>query len=277
MGDSYRGAGDQSEVCQVETGAGADGRENRTCSGTLATMAEAHGDTSPGPPSNPERSVLHRARPSASWARPLLFAVIVVVLIAGLGRISGLLPSLGNPFSAQSVDRSQPTLLEAIKDLSEYRAATGQFQVVLDVEEDTPFVPSFVKGERTVFLAGGTVDASVDFTRIARGEIEVSDDGESVTVRLPPARLSPPRIDPERSYVVSRNRGLLDRAASVFADNPTGERELYLLAEEKLAAAAADSDLVERAQDNTRDMLQSMLGSLGFDDVEVTFERNPAI
>ncbi|MDP8986917.1 MAG: DUF4230 domain-containing protein, partial [Actinomycetota bacterium] len=166
---------------------------------------------------------------------------------------------------------------EAIKDLSEYRAATGQFQVILDVEEDTRFVPSFVKGERTVFLAGGTVDASVDFAKVARGEIQVSDDREAVTVRLPRAHLSPPRIDPERSYVVSRNRGLLDRAASVFADNPTGERELYLLAEEKLAAAAADSDLRERAEDNTRAMLESMLRSLGFDEVEVVFERNPAL
>jgi hypothetical protein len=240
-------------------------------------MVDAHGDTAPGPPSTPERTPLGRGGSPASWIRPVLFAVIVVVLVAGLGRVSGLLPSLGNPFSTESVDRSHPTVLEAIKDLSEYRAATGQFQVILDVEEDTRFVPSFVKGERTVFLAGGTVDASVDFTKLARGEVEVSDDGGAVTVRLPRARLSPPRIDPERSYVVSRNRGLLDRAASVFADSPTGERELYLLAEEKLAAAAADSDLAERAEDNTRDMLESMLRSLGFTDVDVVFERNPAI
>lgn len=239
-------------------------------------MAQPHGDTAAGPPSTAEHTPLHRARPPASWARPVLFAVIVVVLIAGLGRVSGLLPSLGNPFSTKSVDRSQPTILEAIKDLSEYRAATGQFQVVLDVEDDTRFVPSFVRGERTVFLAGGTVDASVDFSRIARGEVEVSDDGTAVTVRLPRAHLSAPRIDPERSYVVSRNRGLLDRAASVFADSPTGERELYLLAQDKLAAAAADSDLAGRAEDNTRDMLESMLRSLGFDDVEVVFERNVA-
>lgn len=239
-------------------------------------MAQAHGDASADPPSTAEQTPLHRARPPASWARPVLFAVIAVVLVAGLGRVSGLLPSLGNPFSTKAVDRSQPALLEAIKDLSEYRAATGQFQVVLDVEDDTRFLPSFVRGERTVFLAGGTVDASVDFSRIARGEVEVSDDGRAVTVSLPRAHLSPPRIDPERSYVVSRNRGLLDRAASVFADSPTGERELYLLAQEKLAAAAADSNLAGRAEDNTRDMLESMLRSLGFDEVEVVFERNVA-
>jgi hypothetical protein len=240
-------------------------------------MAPASEDTASGPAATSRRWPPDRARPPASWARPVLFAVIAVVLVAGLGRVSGLLPSLGNPFSTESVDRSQPTVLEAIKDLSEYRAATGQFQVILDVEDDTRFVPSFLRGERTVFLAGGTVDASVDFSKLARGEVEVSDDGTAVTIRLPRAHLSPPRIDPERSYVVSRNRGLLDRAASVFSDSPTGERELYLLAEEKLAAAAADSDLAERAQDNTRAMLESMLRSLGFEQVDVVFERNPAL
>ncbi len=203
--------------------------------------------------------------------------MVVLLLGVGVTKLGDLLPSFGNPFATDSVDRSQPALLEAIEDLSEYRAATGQFQVIMDVEDDTRFVPSFIRGERTVFLAGGTVDASVDFAGLATDAIEVSDDGTSVTVRLPPARLSQPRIDPERSYVVDRERGLLDRAGSVFSDNPTSERDLYLLAEEKLSAAAAEADLVERAEANTRTMLESMLGSLGYSEVTVIFEDDPAL
>ena len=212
-------------------------------------------------------------------SRPALVALAVVVVLLGVGvtKLGDLLPSFGNPFASQTVDRSQPTLLQAIEDLAEYRAATGQFQVILDVEDDTRFVPSFLRGERTLFLAGGTVDASVDFAGLADEAIEVSEDGQSVTVRLPPARLSEPRIDPERSFVISRERGLLDRAASVFSDSPTGERELYLLAERKLVDAAAEADLAERAEDNTRIMLESMLASLGYDEVTVIFEDNPAL
>lgn len=212
-------------------------------------------------------------------SRPALAALAVVVLVLGVGvtKLADLLPSFGNPFAADTVDRSQPTLLQAIEDLAEYRAAIGQFQVILDVEEDIPFVPSFVRGQRTVFLAGGTVDASVDFSGLADTAIEVSEDGSSVTVRLPPARLSEPRIDPERSYVVDRDRGLLDRAASVFSDSPTGERDLYVMAEDRLSGAAAESDLRARAETNTRAMLTSMLGSLGFEEVTVIFEDNPAL
>ncbi len=204
-----------------------------------------------------------------------LAMLVVLVLALGVTRLAGLLPSFGNPFAGETVDRTQPALLQAIEDLAEYRAASGQFQVILDVENDTRFVPSFIRGERTVFLAGGTVDASVNFSSLAEGAIDVSDDGSAVTVRLPPARLSEPSIDPEQSYVVSRDRGLLDRAGSVFADSPTGERDLYLLAEEKLAAAARESDLVARAEANTRAMLESMLTSLGFTEITVVFGGGP--
>lgn len=128
-------------------------------------------------------------------------AVIVVVLGVGVTRLSDLLPRFGNPFATETVDRSQPALLQAIEDLAEYRAATGQFQVIIDVEDDTRSVPSFVRGERTLFLAGGTVGAYVDFAglaehAIAEHAIKVSDDDTAVIVRLPPARLSEPRIDP---------------------------------------------------------------------------------
>lgn len=227
------------------------------------------GPTVPGPQRSPLRS---------PWSKLSLAVLVVLVLGWGVTRLAGFIPSFpsfANPFAGETVDRSQPALLQAIEDLAEYRAATGQFQVVIDVEDDTRFVPSFIRGERTVFLAGGTVDAFVDFAGLAEGAIDVSDDGSSVTVRLPPARLSEPRIDPERSYVVSRERGLLDRAGSAFADNPTGERELYLAAEGKLSAAAREAALVDRAEANTRAMLESMLSSLGFDDVTVVFGGGP--
>lgn len=231
-----------------------------------------------GPRVGPNQ-VTGASSPSMMRSRGALAALAVVVVLLGVGvtKLGDLLPSFGNPFATDTVDRSQPALLQAIEDLAEYRAATGQFQVIIDVEDDTRFVPSFIRGERTLFLAGGTVDASVDFATLANSAIEVSDDRTSVTVRLPPARLSEPRIDPERSYVVERDRGLLDRAASAFSDNPTGERDLYLLAEDKLSRAAAESDLLARAEANTRSMLTAMLGSLGYSDVTVIFEDDPAL
>ena len=219
-------------------------------------------------------AVSSRARRRVPVGRIFLFGLAAIGLVVGVGTIAGLLPSLSNPFASHTVDRSQPAVLNALEDLSEYRAATGQYQVIVDVEEDTKYVPSFLKGERTLFVASGNVDATVDFSTLDDEAIVVSKDGTRVTVTLPPARLQEARIDTEASHVVDRDRGLLDRAGSVFSDSPTGERGLYLLGEDKLeAAAVADGRLVRRAQANTREMLTGMLEGLGYEDVTVRFQE----
>lgn len=221
-----------------------------------------------GDPVPPPRS--GRRRPHAAVA-----VAVAVLLVLGAGRLVDLLPSLHNPFTTESVDRTQPAVLRALEDLSRYHAATGQFQVIVDLEKDARFLPGFIRGERTLFVASGTVDASVDFSRLGNGAITVAPDGEAVQVSLPSAELSKPRIDPSASRVVSRDRGVLDRLGSVFSDNPTSERQLYLLAEKRLAAAAGAGGVTERAEENTRAMLQTMLRALGFSTVEVTFALSP--
>jgi hypothetical protein len=76
--------------------------------------------------------------------------------------------------------------------------------------------------------------------------------------------------------VFSRERGLLDRLGSVLSDNPTSERELYLLAQQRMQAAAAESGLRAQAEENTTAMLQSMLRSLGYEQVTVTYGDPPS-
>jgi hypothetical protein len=222
--------------------------------------------------------------PPPGWPPPRrrlplrLVAAIVLVLVGllAVSRLTGLSPwpSFLNPFAARQIDRSQPVLLEAIEDLQVYKAATGHFQVVVDLEEGTRGIPLAIKGQRTLFVAGGSVDAEVDFSTLDEGAIKVSENGRRAEITLPRARLTQARVDPAQSRVFARERGVLDRLGSVLSDNPTSERELYQLAAERMQAAATRSDLIARAEQNTRAMLESMLRSLGYTDVTVTF-RDP--
>jgi hypothetical protein len=204
-------------------------------------------------------------------------AIIVAVLLGwtGLQNIGDLLPDWGNPFRTEEVNRTGPAVLKALEDLHEYRAATGSYQVMVDVEKDARYLPSFLKGERTLFLAQGSVDASVDFSGLGPDSVTVNPD-DSVTIMLPHARLGKPVLDTGASRVVDRDRGLLDRLGSVFSDSPTGEQALYGIAEPKLRAAADESGLIAKADQNTTDMLTRFLGALGFEKVQVTFTDNPA-
>jgi uncharacterized protein DUF4230 len=215
--------------------------------------------------------------PRPSRLRSLGIAgVIVVALLAGAGRLGGLLPSVPNPFESHTVDRTQPALLQSLADLSEYHAATANFQVIVDTEKDTRFVPSFIRGERTVYVAGGSADAIVDFSKLDERSIQVSPDRTSVTVVLPSPTVADPTVDPKQSRVVSRDRGVLDRIGSALSDNPGNERPLVLAAQAKMHDAAVASDLRAKAEQNTRSMLEGMLRALGYSSVTVTFSPSPA-
>lgn len=170
------------------------------------------------------------------------------------------------PFTERTTDRSQPVLLKSVQDISSYDAAVGNFEVILDIEKDVDWVPDLLAGERSLFVAAGTVDASVDFSGLATGDLTLSEDGKSVAIRLPEPVLDKPNLDQERTYLFSQDRGLVNRVDDAISSE--NQQEFYVLAEEKIAAAAKESELIDRARENTRSMLTGMFGALG---LTVTF------
>ncbi|SIR21988.1 DUF4230 domain-containing protein [Micromonospora avicenniae] len=212
--------------------------------------------------------------PATRPARGLLWvlgaAAIAVVVLLGV-QTSGLLPNFRNPFAEERTDRSQPTLLKSIQDLSRYVAAEGNFQVVVDLQKDRQYVPEFLLNERTLFVGAGSVEAYVDFSKISDGAIVESADGKSVEVKLPAPQLGETNLDLEKSYVFAERRGLLNRLGEVFGGDPNRQQEVYRLAEDRITAAARDSGLGARAEENTRKMLEGLLGSLGYERVTITY------
>jgi hypothetical protein len=234
--------------------------------------------------SGEQRDTGGEARPGSGLAdrfsgrRGLLWLAGIIGLVAVLvvgGQAVNLWPTLTNPFAEEKTDRSQPPLLQSIQDLSRFVAAEGNFQVVIDLERNRKYVPEFLLNERTLLVGAGSVEAYVDFATIAEGAITESDDRRTVTVKLPAPQLSEPNLDLESSYVFAEQRGLLNRVGEVFGGDPNRQREAYRLAEERIVGAARESGLAERAQVNTRKMLEGLLRSLGYTTVTVTFAPAP--
>jgi Protein of unknown function (DUF4230) len=238
------------------------GDRNATMSSTRALPIQ-HAPFEPIPP--------ERGR----WGRRFLFLLVaigvMVALVIGLKAVN-LWPHLRNPFASQTTDRSGPVVLKSIQDLSRYEAATGNFQVIVDLQKDRAFVPDVIFGERCLFVGVGSVDAFVDFARIGSGAVVVSPDGKSVTVTLPAPALERPNLDHNKSYTYSCSEGALNRLGNLFGGgDPNREMELLQAADKKIAQSAQDSGLKERAESNTRQMLESLLHSLGYDNVMVVF------
>lgn len=241
---------------------------NRQPSSSRAATPPEAADAS-GAPGGPAAQAPPEPRRRRWW--PLAALLVLVVLLGAGARLTWTWPGP----SPDPIDRGGPALLRTLHDLGRYPAASGDFQVIVDLEKDAPFLPDAIKGTRTLFVGAGSVDAYVDFAGLAGDAVTVSPDRTEVTVRLPRAQLEQPNLDHERSYTYHQQRGLLDRVQDFLSSTPDGQQELYTLAEKKIAEAALASDLRARAEQNTEAMLEGLLGSLGFAKVTVEYAASP--
>jgi hypothetical protein len=213
-----------------------------------------------------------------AWGKRLVAIAAAVVLLAVAALVASalhLLPQLRNPFAEQTEERSGPVLLQSIVELSRYEAASGSFQVIVDIKTSS-ILPSFLAGSDTLFVGVGQDNAFVEFSRLKGNAVQVSDDRLSATITLAHAQLEPATLDVHESYVYAQQQGLFTRVNDFLSGNPNSQQALYELAQKKIQEAAAKSPLVADAERNTRTMLVGLLQSLGFKNVTVNYADNAA-
>ena len=200
--------------------------------------------------------------------------VAVAVLIIVLSAVS-LLPRLHNPFGETTSARSGPVLLKSITALSRFEAASGSFQVVVNLTQKANLLPAFLEGSQTLFVGQGSEIAYVNFGQLKGSAIQVSANRTAVTIRLPRPQLEPAVLNVRQSYVFAQQRGLLNRIGNFFSGNPDNQQQVYVLAQQKIQTAARQSRLLAEAQKNTTSMLTGMLRSLGFQQITVAYGTAP--
>lgn len=207
------------------------------------------------------------------WRKRILgtaASVVALFVLYLIGSAVHLFPQLRNPFGETTTERSQPVVLKSIVDLSKYEAASGNFQVVVDISS-SGILPSFLEGSDTMFIGVGSDNAYVDFSHLKGDAVQVSADRLTATLTLPHAQLDPAVLDVKQSYVFAQQQGLFTRLNSFLSGNPNSQQAVYELAQKKIEQAATTSEVKADAERNTRSMLVSLLQSLGFKTVTVTF------
>lgn len=224
-----------------------------------------------------QKSSMNRAGPRFSFFGVLLkfvgLLVLIVVSAAVAAYATGWRPPAIPPMS-ETVDRSSPAVLRSLEDLAEFNPSSGHFEVVVDLEEDTRWVPSWVSGERILFVGVGSVDSVISFEGLDQSRVDVSDNGESVTIRLPAPRLEEPQIDLDQSYLYARDRGVLNRVGGLFGEQSVDQPAYQKAVEQIREAAAADDQILALGEQNATSMLEGMLYALGFTSVDVVFEED---
>lgn len=218
-----------------------------------------------------------RERSTASGlTRFLLVALVALVGFAvAIPMIPGVVgdkirEAISGLIDEETIDRSGPSVLVSLTAISEFHAATGYYETVVDIEQDS-ILPSFIKGERVLYVGKGNVDAIVDFSELDERRVVLSEDGKSVAITLPAPRVDTPVLDLESSYVADSDGGLVDSLSGSDL-----ERDAQLKAVDQMTAAAGSGEmLTDLAKENTSAMLRGLLGALGYTDITVEFEEDP--
>lgn len=114
----------------------------------------------------------------------------------------------------------------------------------------------FLFGDRMLFVAHGTVIAGIDMEKIQPGDMQLVDG--VLNVRLPAAEVFIATIDNQKSYVYTRETGILSKQA---VDLETLARQS---AEQEIMKAAVEDGILQQAQTNAENYLLKFFNALGY-------------
>jgi Protein of unknown function (DUF4230) len=128
-------------------------------------------------------------------------------------------------------------------------------------EKESSILPNFLAGDRLLLLVHGEVIAGIDFQMLQPSEVQTA--GKKIRVHVPQAQLLVIRLDSSKTRVYSRQTGLL------VPTDPNLESQVRNDAEIELRRSALADGILQKARDNARSTLTSLVQSLGFEDVQV--------
>jgi len=185
-------------------------------------------------------------------------ALVVVVLLLAVRGSQGKLTSWWQ--RTTRTDLSQPTVVDRIQKLQRLETVVYTMDKVVTGEKQSSMLPNFLAGDRLLLLVHGEVIAGIDFQKLNPSDVQVS--GKKVRVHLPQAELLVTKLDSGKTRVYSRQTGLL------VSTDPNLESQVRQEAEIDLRRSALADGILQKAQENARSTIISLMHGMGFEEVE---------
>ena len=186
----------------------------------------------------------------------VVLAVVVLVTLATGYTVWRWVRAPGTTF-----DVSRVTVVRQVQQLARLDTVMFGMDKIVSGNIESRFLPSFLGSDRILLIAYGEVTAGVDLAKI--GTDDVSIDGKTLRLKIPPPEIFTTRIDNERTRVYSRQTGLFTRV------DPNLETEVRREAERQIRQAAIDSKILDVAAQNARTTLRAFIGALGFAEIDL--------
>lgn len=194
------------------------------------------------------------------WLGPVAAAAILGAALFGAAvKMAPLAEAICNPFAVRSRTISGPVLLQQVQKLQRLETSRYQGQVIVE-GETKGILPTWITGDRLLFVGRGEVVAGIDLARLREGDLHA--EGQRVSIRLPAAEILHTRLDNRQSEV-------FDRRAGFFGGTDTDlETRVRVEAEDRIREAAQANGLLRTAQENAQEALRTHLAALGFREVD---------
>ncbi len=164
-----------------------------------------------------------------------------------------------------TVVRDTSSIVTAVRDLAVLQTSSYFVERVIDLKDKQNHMFGLVESEDAILLvAAGEVTAGVDLTLMRDGDISVDPEGKVAYLTLPPAAILTARLDNDRTYVHTRKTDALAKRAETLETRARQE------AEGSLREAAIAGGILERANRNAAQTLETLLRGLGFARVVMT-------
>jgi hypothetical protein len=195
-------------------------------------------------------------------------AVLLIVLLFGQQLFSRLVPNV--PGEIRQIVATPTTTLRdrggtilQIRNLNRLETQSFSVERVVEarVERGNPL--DLLLGDRLLLIASGDVVAGVDLSKLRDSDVTISQDGKSITLKLPPSEIFDKHLDNEHTRVYDRQRGIFAPA------NQDLETQARQEAENEILQAACESDVMQKAASEAQRSMEQFLKLLDFTSVTV--------
>lgn len=203
-------------------------------------------------------------------------ALLLVGLIVGPQLMSNLVPNV--PQQVREIVATPTTTLRdrggtilQIRSLNRLETQSFAAERVIEAKVERGNPLDLLLGDRLLLIASGEVVAGVDLSKLRDGDVTISPDGKSITLKLPPSEIFSKKLDNDRTRVYDRQQGVL------APQNKDLETQARSQAEAEIMNAACESNIMQKAADDAKRSMEQFLKLLEFSQVTVTSSAGPCV
>src|SRR5215212_5066633 len=213
---------------------------------------------------SPARSSALPSYNSSGCANVLLYlilgaiAVVIVFLLAGQQLIKSFVPNVPQQIreviaTPTTTIRDRGGTIVQIRSLNRLETQSFSVERVVEAKVERGNPLDLVLGDRLLLIASGEVVAGVDLSKLKDSDVAISQDGKSITLKLPPSEIFSKSLNNDRTRVYDRQQGPL------APENKDLETQARVSAEAEILNAACEGNVMQKAAADAQRSMEQFL------------------